>query len=127
MQDKQLNDENLRLDAKIPIDVISQIYAGYNIDKQYIFRLQKYLGIEILEFMDGKKDEEELLPQEKKKRRDPRPVWKCDLRHNHLKKYKHADRAGEILGRDPAPIYRCLNGEQKKAYGFIWEFADVLM
>lgn len=51
------------------------------------------------------------------------PVIKCDLRGNHLKTYKSAARAAEILGKSPSAIYECLNGNRKSAYGFTWKYA----
>jgi hypothetical protein len=58
-----------------------------------------------------------------KKLRQPHPTYsviKCDLRGNHLKTYSSAARAAEILKVNPGPIYNCINGKLKTAYGFKW-------
>lgn len=124
MEERELNNEHLLIDAKIPMAVISQIYSGYNIDNQYVFMLQDYLGLKYTDFIDGKKDEEQLIPKEVKTRRRSE-VYQLNKKTGMIiNRFDSTRDAGRALGKEFSAIAKCANGERHTAYGFKWVWVE---
>lgn len=125
---KKLSDNNLRYEdlydkAGITLPASLAIVQGQNISKSNLNKICAFLDCcqeDIVEITD----DAPVKATKPKSSTQAVPVFKCDLRGNHLKKYKSGYRAAEILGKPPGPIYDCLNSKRKTAYGFRWKFVD---
>jgi len=124
MEERGLNNGHLMVGAKIPLIVIDQIYSGYNITDKYILQIQEYLGIGYREFMDGKKDEEPLVPIIIKPRRRSE-IYQLHKRTGRvIDRFDSAREAGRKLNKEFSAITKVANGERASAYGFRWVWVE---
>ena len=52
-----------------------------------------------------------------------KPVKQLTLEGEYIRTFASATEAAEVLGKNRSCIKDCVNGRQKTAYGFMWEFA----
>lgn len=51
-------------------------------------------------------------------------IIQCDLEGKYIKSFKSINEASRCIGKSPQSIRKCLNGDYRSAYGFIWKYKD---
>lgn len=54
--------------------------------------------------------------------KEKKAVLQLSLSNQYIKTFKSVYKAGKYLNKSPAPIYNCLSGKTKTAYGYKWKY-----
>lgn len=126
MEEKGITDEDLRINAKVTIEVLANIDQGYNIGLNAIKAICRYLNRPVEDVFDWNPKEEPLLPKETKERRRSE-IYQCDKKTGKIiNRFSSAREAGRILGKEFSAIVKVANGDPKRktAYGFRWVWVE---
>ena len=118
MEQKELNYNDIRLNAKIPMTILAKICNGENIPSQYINRICNYLECkphEIITLLD----EPEVIRETQPKRKTGAILQYKN--EKYVRRFNSVREAGRYLKKEPSAISRCINGKCKTAYGSTWK------
>ena len=84
----------------------------------YMWRYYEDTFGEPIEFPKRKKNPEEWFNSHRK------PILQCDLDGNIIKRWNSTLEAAQMLNMSTGYLCDACNGKHKKAYGYIWRYAD---
>lgn len=119
LQERNIDYNELLHGSGISLLTLSKIVHGQNLDKNSILNICKFLELspnQIIEIVD----EPEIKTSPKRQRHFGK-VYQFNRHGKLIRSFNSVREAGRAVKGDPSAISKCLSGERKTAYNFIWK------